>query len=189
MTWLFWLIGILAFIGIICFLIYFVFMFQTNIAYVNGDVFVTVYIYNIKVFRKKLDIKVEDNGDDDDEPITKKIEKIKKYLQENFENIKIVLCKANQTITARTYSIIVNVGAGNNMMTGIAIGSVHAVVTIVQGLISEHIEIKEMPTVKVNPIMTEKKLDISGNVIVEYKIYKLMKLIKTAKKLLLKGDK
>jgi len=181
-----WLIVIGCILLLFLFL-YFIADIQTNAIYYGDSVKVIIYVYKLKILSKKFSIKKDAKKEileDNDESVFKKIAKIKKYLEEHHEDFKIIARLANRTVTVKTYNVLMDVGVGNSVFTGIAVGGINAIFTAIRAIIDEHITVEENPTVKISPAKGEKKLDITGNVIVKYKISKLVKLARVARKLL-----
>jgi len=177
---------IIGVILLILLFLYFIADIQTNAIYYGDSVKVIIYIYKLKVFSKKFPIKKKEKLEepDDNEGIFKKIAKIKEYIEKHHEDFKIIARLANRTIKVRTYNVLMDVGVGNSVFTGIAVGGINAIFTGIRAIIDEHITVEETPTVKISPAKGEKKLDITGNVIVEYKIFKLVRLARVARQLL-----
>ena len=186
MTWLI----VFGCIVLLLLFLYYVADIQTNLIYYGDNIKLIIYIYKLKVFSKKIPIKKDkkEEKEKDNESIFKKIANIKEYLEKHHEDFQIIARLANRTITVKTYNVLMDVGVGNSVFTGIAVGGINAIFTGIRAIIDEHITVEEAPTVKISPAKGEKKLDITGNVIVKYKIFKLVKLGRVARKLLKSED-
>ncbi|WP_461246246.1 DUF2953 domain-containing protein [Treponema sp. R6D11] len=172
-----WALGGVGIFILILIFIYYIADFQTNAIYYGDTAKIIVYIYNKKIFSKEFPIakKVEENK----ESILNKIKTIKNFFEDNHENIQILSRLAGRTIKVKTYGIMIDIGVGSSVFTGLATGGIHAILSIINHIVDRYIDVEEAPTIRVTPYNTEKKLDICANIIVKCKVNKLVKLMRS----------
>jgi len=157
---------------------------RLNIGYFEKKMYLAIYFYDLKIFsmHRSIDKKEkEEQGKIEFQALMDNFKKWTKVFKENKEDIGVILKLASKKIRIQTYSIIMDIGVGNAATTGIICGAASAFIGLITAFIGNYIDIDERTSTIVNP-KSDKVFDISGNIIINFRIIELLELAWQASK-------
>jgi len=176
-----WLVAILlALIIIVSFL-----RIRVNIGIIEKKLYLAVYFYRLKIFaiEKKITPKKWPKKEKPEfDSLMSEFKKWTKRFNDSKKDLAELLKLAQKKIRIQAYSVIMDIGLGNAAATGIICGAASAFISLITSFIGHYIDIEEHTQTIVNP-KSDKVFDISGNIIVNFKIVGLLQLFLAIRKL------
>ena len=176
-----WIIGILLFLTLIISFL----RIRINAGYLEKKLYLAVYFYRLKVFATHREIKHKNKEVHEKYEFDGAMDSFKvwtKWFKENKKELGELLKLAQKKVRIQTYSVIMDIGVGNAAATGIVCGAASAFIGLIAGFIGSYIDIEEHTSTIVNP-KSDKVFDISGNIIINFKIVGLWQVWRRAKKM------
>jgi len=178
-----WIIAVLLVLTIIISLL----RIRINVGVIEKKLYLAVYFYRLKIFsmNKKLKFKDKEKKERPKIEFDSLMSEFKKWtgwFNSSKKELASLLKLAQKKIRIQTYSIIMDIGVGNAATTGIICGAASAFISLITSFIGHYIDIEEHTQIIVNP-KSDKVFDISGNIIVNFKIVGLLQLFLAARKL------
>lgn len=183
--WISILIWVLAFLFVLALFVLFA-TFTLNVGYLEKKLYIAVYIFKIKVFSSHKEPKEKgDRKDEDKKDYKERLEEISRWkdiFESKKSKIKRLLDMARERIDVKTYSIFFDIGVGNAMATGLACGAASAFLGMLQKFIDDILEIYNNSHVRVTPVYNKYLFDIGCNVVINFKVVRLLKLRREIKR-------
>ena len=176
-----WIIGILLFLALIISFL----RIRINIGYLEKKQYLAIYFYRLKIFAMHKEIKQKKQKEDEKPEFDGLMDNFKywtKWFKDNKEKLGELLTLAQKKVRIQTYSVIMDIGVGNAAMTGIVCGAASAFISLIAAFVGNYIDIEEHTSTIVNP-KSDKIFDLSGNIIINFKVVGLLQVWHKAKQL------
>jgi hypothetical protein len=149
-----------------------------NVGYFDKKMYFAAYIYKIKVFafHKKISKKTKAKKTMEYTHVMEFINKTTKEFKSKKAMFDESLRLINRKIRVKSYSVFIDVGVGNPALTGIACGAASALLGLIGGFIGNILTIEEKCEMVVHPQHNKIMFDIGGNVVIKFRVVKLLKL-------------
>jgi len=179
-----WILGILLFLALIISFL----KIRINAGYLEKKLYLAVYFYRLKIFamHKAVGATRGHPQSDHEKPefdgLMDNFKYWTKWFKENKKKLGELLTLAQKKVRIQTYSVIMDIGVGNAAMTGIVCGAASTFISLITAFIGNYIEIEEHTSTIINP-KSDKIFDLSGNIIINFKVVGLVQVYWKAKKL------
>lgn len=159
---------------------------KINIGYLGDNrLYFGLYLYRLKIFTFQKNISDFETPDAEVnyESTMGRIKFFGNKFQENKNVINDILNLLNKNVEVQNFSIFVDIGVGNAALTGIVCGAAYALLGLVRGFITSIIAVQETCELLVTPRHNKFVFDISGNVVIDFRVVNLFKMYRGIKKL------